>query len=463
MSRDARAKLRARLQEALRKEKTEEALSLYAELEKAEPTEPRWPHRRGDLLRRIGREWQAIDCYQRAVRAYSELGFVARAAAMAKVILAIDPGRTSILEEVDGAKAQELHRAKRPGPPPLPPKSEKKRRSRITDDALVLELAEDADDDEIRFVDIDIDVEDPIEIRVSPQELAPRPPTRRTLEDIDLDDIVFLDLDEEPERIDVDTLAELPSMPLFAELPPEALSRLLQAAELVELKEGDALMRTGDDSNALFVLVEGQVEVKVPGRHIGDAILLGEGDLVGESCLLDDVHRRADVIARGPVGALRIPKATLDDLVDEYAELGDVILELLGRRLISNMLQTSPVFAAFDATTRSELAALFELRRANEGLILVKPGKRSDGLYCTLLGELELFVGNETRRAGPGIIFGQRTLLSHEPSRLGVRCATEVLLLRLSAQKFTTLAAMYPTVLMYLSELASGDHGDPTS
>ncbi|RLB45296.1 MAG: hypothetical protein DRJ42_30255, partial [Deltaproteobacteria bacterium] len=73
------------------------------------------------------------------------------------------------------------------------------------------------------------------------------------------------------------------------------------------------------------------------------------------------------------------------------------------------------------------------------------------------------FVSNETRRVGPGIIFGQRTNISQQPSRLGVRSASDVLLLRLPAQCFATLAVMYPTVLMNLSNLAGGDHGDPTS
>lgn len=448
-----RAAVRERLQEALRRDKDEEALKLYAELEALEPTEPRWPHRRGDLLRRMGREWQAIDCYERAVHAYVALGFVARAAAMAKVILSIDPSRTSILEAVHGEQAPQ------PAPPPLPAKRDRsRRRSSLTMQAVKLEPAEDADEDEVRFLDIDIEVvEEPAEIRVSQVELQAREPI--VLGD---DDVILLDLDEEPDRISVEALADLPAMPLLAEVPREALQRMIREAELIEFGRGEPLITAGAASDALFVLVEGQVEVKVPGRQEGGAILLGEGDVLGESCLLDDVHRAADVVATAPGKALRIPKATLDALVAEHPVLGDVLLELLGRRLISNLLQTSPIFAAFDPSSRAELASLFEVRRADEGLVLVEPGKRSDGLYCTLLGEVELFAGGQSRTMGPGIIFGQRTLLSQQPSRLGVRCASDVLLLRLSAQKFTTLAATYPTVLMYLSELAGSDLDDPT-
>ncbi len=448
-----RAAVRERLQEALRRDRDEEALTLYDQLEKLEPTEPRWPHRRGDLLRRMGREWQAIECYERAVHAYVELGFVARAAAMAKVILSIDPSRTSILEALHNEQAPQ------PLPPPLPTGRDRgPRRSSLTTKAVKLEPADDTDEDEVRFIDIDIDVvEEPAEIRVSQIELEAREPIV-----LDDDDVILLDLDEEPDRVSVEALAELPAMPLLADVPHDALQRMIGEADLVEFGAGDAIVTAGDASDALFVLVEGQVEVKVPGRRLGAAILLGEGDVLGESCLLDDVHRAADVVGMVPGKALRIPKVTLDALVDEHPALGDVLLEILGRRLISNLLQTSPIFAAFDSSSRAELASLFEVRRADEGLVLVEAGKRSDGLYCTLLGKVELLARGQSRTMGPGLIFGQRTLLSQRPSRLGIRCASDVLLLRLSAQRFTTLAATYPTVLMYLSELADSDLNDPT-
>ena len=57
---------------------------------------------------------------------------------------------------------------------------------------------------------------------------------------------------------------------------------------------------------------------------------------------------------------------------------------------------------------------MFELRRAPERTVLVAQGKKSDGLYCTLLGEIEFALGDQSRRVGPGAVFGQRSLLSRE-------------------------------------------------
>lgn len=83
--------LRSELSKALQSGRFSEALALYELIEKRKPDEPRWAHRKGDLLRRMGRDSEAALAYERAVHLYSDRGFDARAAATAKLVLAIDP------------------------------------------------------------------------------------------------------------------------------------------------------------------------------------------------------------------------------------------------------------------------------------------------------------------------------------------------------------------------------------
>jgi len=92
--------LRVKLSEELEANRLHQALDLYEMIEKQKPHEPRWPHRRGDLLQRVGRKADAVLAYERAVDLYAIKGFVARAAALAKLILAIDPTKGDVLERV---------------------------------------------------------------------------------------------------------------------------------------------------------------------------------------------------------------------------------------------------------------------------------------------------------------------------------------------------------------------------
>ena len=49
----------------------------------------------------MGRADEAVVSYERAVHLYAAKGFVERAAATAKVLLAIDPSRTDVLDRLE--------------------------------------------------------------------------------------------------------------------------------------------------------------------------------------------------------------------------------------------------------------------------------------------------------------------------------------------------------------------------
>ena len=97
--------LRDELSKALRAGKLGDALALYQLIEKRKPKEPRWPHRKGDLLHRMGCDDDAVAAYERAIALYAAQGFVGRAIATAKVMLAIDPSKIEVLERLEAEAA----------------------------------------------------------------------------------------------------------------------------------------------------------------------------------------------------------------------------------------------------------------------------------------------------------------------------------------------------------------------
>lgn len=85
------SELHAQISVALRLGRVDEALVLYERIEKAKPNEPRWSHRKGELLHRIGRDRDAAVAYQRAVDLYAAKGFKARAQATEKLMDQLRP------------------------------------------------------------------------------------------------------------------------------------------------------------------------------------------------------------------------------------------------------------------------------------------------------------------------------------------------------------------------------------
>jgi CRP-like cAMP-binding protein len=431
--------IRDKLQKALVKERFAEALVHYEALEHVEPAEPRWPHRKGDLLKRLGRTQEAIQSFERAVDLYAQLGFIARAAAMAKVVISMDPERTDVLERVNSDAARRLHRSARSSFVTADADREDDAPKRIVADAIPLIADRSTEADLLRFT---------------------KPPAARhrslelDISEMELDDRWRSGEEDSEEELTAEQLAELPSMPLFAEVPRPILIRMVKESRLVDLEPGQHLIERGTTADALFVLIEGSVEV---ARHPSqDRVVLSEGDVLGISSLLDRVNYQGDAVARTRSRALRISRLLLDRLVAEHPPLGDLLIELLGRRLIATLVRSSPLFAGFQNHTRWEVAALFEIRRASKGTVLVEAGKRADGLYIPMIGELLALDpdGREVGKLKLGRPLGQRSLLSAGPSPLTVKALSDVLVLRLSARRFREVVAKHPAMVSYFEELS---------
>lgn len=454
---------REQLNRALRKHRLPAALSHYQALESLEPDEPRWPHRRGELLERMGERGPALVALERAVTLYAERGFLARAVAMAKLIVGLEPDRTDILERIDPESARVLQRRRRRAAllGPSSPATSNQGLPRLDPNAYQpLKRADDAGDDELRFED-----EGSIELELSDIELVERTsivdplPRPSESESPALSEFVLVEETVEPSA---EQLAKLPGLPLFADLPKDALAELMRLSELVHLDNGEVVVRRGAPADGLFVIIEGSVRVDVPGLEATADLFLGEGDVFGETSLLDDVKRKADVRVHGRLVALQIPKATLDGLVGRYPNVGDVLFELLTRRIVGNLLQTSPLFTAFDVDTRRDIGRMFEARRADEGSVLIEAGKRSDGLYVLLVGQLELDLATgETRVLSPVTVLGQDALMTHNTVDYCARTLSDALVLRLPAGQFGRLAALYPPVVAQLAELSAKGRRGP--
>ncbi len=431
--------LRTEIGKALKADRLNEAIDLYELIEKQKVDEPRWPHRRGDLLQRVGRKAEAVLAYERAVDLYAAKGFVARAAAMAKVILAIDPSKGEVLERVDPEAARRLHRQNRSvivtaDEPPTPdsegPTTET--HSLITD-ALPLVADKGAPPGETRFTKPER-TED-ITLDLTGVELLHGPPLQESLVS---------------QRPSAATLAQLPSMPLFAEVPRHILEALIRESTLIDVEDGQHLVTADTNAEALYVLVEGNA-VGWRGSDV-QTLLLGEGDVAGVSCLLSNVSYGEDIVACSRIRALRISKVLLDRLVEQHPPFDDVLLEILCRRLIATLLRTNPIFTAFDEGTRRQVACSFEVRRALAGTKIVEAGKRTDGMYLPLHGRIAVrkYDGTYLGNMELGQAIGQESLLTRQPSPITVEAVSEVLVLRMPAARFSNLLMKRPDVVEHI-------------
>ncbi len=82
--------------------KYRQAARCYRKLSRMEPENPRWPHKLGDALRRLGKLTQALNSYEHAVTLYSSDGWLQKAEALADLVKRLDAKRNPTLAAYRG-------------------------------------------------------------------------------------------------------------------------------------------------------------------------------------------------------------------------------------------------------------------------------------------------------------------------------------------------------------------------
>lgn len=415
--------LRARWERALERDRPADAIKALVEITELVPDQPQWLQRLGESYQRAGRAAGAVDAFARAASGYAEKGFLPRAIAMAKLVAGLDPSRGDLLAALVPKAA------------PVPPSDAS---SPLSIQPVLLERAKDASPAEVRFADVDGGGRPSIEILLEDVQDVAAPPEGEA---------VSVRVCQPPP---IDRLQAMVASRLFAALSRPALIELSGVAELVRFEPGAVAIVQGEPARALYAIVEGTARVSVRGAA---DVLLGEGEVFGEACLLDEAERAADVRAQTALMTLRIAKEALDRVTARHADVEGALFQLLGRRLVSNLMQTSGLFQAFEPSVRLELGRMFEVRRATAGTVLAERGRRSDGLYVLLAGHLVAeHDAGEPARVARGSAFGHASLVGAVPKDATVRAVSDSVLLRLPAARFNVLAALYPPALAYLAE-----------
>ena len=126
------------------------------------------------------------------------------------------------------------------------------------------------------------------------------------------------------------TAEDLRSIPLFAELEPDALERIAAAATDVDVPAGQPLTQPGAPGTGMFFVCDGTVEVEAR-ETVRE---LGPGDFFGELALLTEGGTRtARCRAKSDVRCIAFDRGAFEDLVREHPDIAATLLETALTRL----------------------------------------------------------------------------------------------------------------------------------
>lgn len=123
---------------------------------------------------------------------------------------------------------------------------------------------------------------------------------------------------------------------LFKDVPSDGLSQLVRAGVLRRFPRGTQLMRRGEISDVMYVVVEGRVRVERSHPDLVQPMViaeLGPEQPVGEMGLLDHLPRSATVTAIEDTEVVELDDLALAQTVFRYPEVGTALLRILSQRL----------------------------------------------------------------------------------------------------------------------------------
>lgn len=247
-------------------------------------------------------------------------------------------------------------------------------------------------------------------------------------------------------------------MPLFSELDEDAFVETVRHLTYKKVARNTTLLKEGDPGSTLLIIASGSVRVTKGTTQLAK---LGPGSVLGEMALLTGAPRSATAITEGDVEVFELSRADVEQLAKQKPKVAEELVEYCRKRIISNLLRTSPLFAKFDDDTRYSLLERFRRVGFQPGQKLITQGQNGEGLYVIATGEVQVSVAKDgadpviVANLGPGQVVGEISLLHDQPANATVLAHGTVGALFLNRIEFRGVLQQNPDVKAYLTSLSA--------
>src|SRR5688500_5948778 len=122
----------------------------------------------------------------------------------------------------------------------------------------------------------------------------------------------------------------LQGVDLLGDLSPEQLGRIALITRETYLPPGRALLREGEVSDSMYILISGKVLIESGGQHISEAY---EKEVMGTWSLLENEPMVVTATVTEQARVLRIDRDDFYDLMADHSEVMQSIFRVLIRRV----------------------------------------------------------------------------------------------------------------------------------
>jgi cAMP-dependent protein kinase regulator len=241
--------------------------------------------------------------------------------------------------------------------------------------------------------------------------------------------------------------------PLLSDLEPNEFERVFELMNNKIVQEGEAVVTENESGDSLYIVARGQVKVtKMEDGKEKKLAVLGPGDFFGEIGYFHG-RREASVIAVKRSLLLEMTKPDLDDVVEEFPRVKDVLVQFYRERVLDNLLAASPIFNKLSREERKQFTDSFQYREIPAGRAIVNEGDPGDSMFLIKSGEVAVQARHpvkdeavELARLQGGDFFGEVGLIKNKPRTATVLAESDAEILELKREDFRKIADKHPEI-----------------
>ena len=367
------------------------ALDEYLSLKELLPRDMRVVQKIADIHHKLGNIAEAKENYKKAAEYFTKEGYWAKAVALNKIIIGLDPGDKEVQQQI-----ADIYTSK----------------------------------------------------GFSGQKIVLLAPKKKPEETVSRDEITATI----PNAEHVESTGGW-KIPLFSDLKAEAMNELIENLAIRRIPAGAHICKEGEPGNSMFVISDGWVEIFTENQDSGKIILdsLKEGDFFGEFGLLTNGKRHASAQAKSDIVLLEITSANFADLSKKHPTVPKILDEYFRNRMFDNVLRKSKVFDSLFTAERLEVIKKFDSTQVKKGSYIFKEGDKGDKLFFVKNGEVEISLirkGDNVviARLEAGDFFGEISLLTGNPRTASARAITDIDLLVIDEPSFKEIISDHPHI-----------------
>lgn len=245
------------------------------------------------------------------------------------------------------------------------------------------------------------------------------------------------------------------SLPVFSHFHEQHLDEIIAKSELKALKRGVTVVKQGDLSRELFILLEGSVEITRQQENREEWISdLGSVSIFGEASLVDDSPRAAMIRTKTEAIILKVRVSTIRQIAQDAATIRH-LEDFRNAILVNQFFASSPVFRSLSAESIDFLCSRGTLEYFNLGQCVFEQGDPGDSIFLILRGSVEVHVhGRFIKALRQGSFFGEIALIANIPRTASITTKEPCIFFKVSSDSFWEVLVQYMDLGVFIETIS---------